>query len=107
MKTQIGIAQGGDFSDNTMTFEIEGEMILCAGKYAIVPIEDYNQLVNNVVLDIVIWRCTKDLFMESGTQVFTKGKTYKKEKSNSDFVTTDDKGYSYCFENWKEFFIAI
>ena len=56
MKTQIGIAQGGDFSDNTMTFEIEGEMILCAGKYAIVPIEEYDKLVkNNVVLDPVIY----------------------------------------------------
>ena len=54
MKTQIGIAQGGDFSDNTMTFEIEGEMILCAGKYEIVPIKDYDKLVkNNVVLDPV------------------------------------------------------
>jgi hypothetical protein len=54
MKTQIGTAITGDFEDNTMTFEIEGAMVLAAGKYAIVPIEDYDKLVkNNVVLDHV------------------------------------------------------
>ena len=53
MKTQIGTAITGDFEDNTMTFEIEGDMTLCAGKYAIVPIEAYNRLVNNFALDNV------------------------------------------------------
>ena len=54
MKTQIGTAITGDLSESTMTFDIEGEMILCAGKYAIVPIEDYDKLVkNNGVLDPV------------------------------------------------------
>ena len=30
----------GDFEDNTMTFEIEGDMILKAGKYKIVRIKE-------------------------------------------------------------------
>jgi hypothetical protein len=54
MKTQIGTAITGDFEDNTITFEIEGDMVLAAGKYAIVPFDDYNKIVkNNVVLDNV------------------------------------------------------
>jgi len=40
----------GDFEDNTMTFEIEGEMKLQAGKYKIVQIEAGNQVKNNVGL---------------------------------------------------------
>ena len=47
METQIGKMITGDFSDNTMTFEIKGKMILCAGTYAIVPIDEYNKLINN------------------------------------------------------------
>ena len=33
----------GDFEDNTMTFEIEGEMVLQAGKYSIEQIESGEQ----------------------------------------------------------------
>ncbi len=40
----------GDFGDNTMTFEIEGEMTLQAGRYKIVQIEVGNQVKNNVDL---------------------------------------------------------
>ena len=36
----------GDFEDNTMTFEIEGEMILQAGKYSIEQIQVGNQVEN-------------------------------------------------------------
>ena len=36
----------GDFEDNTMTFEIEGEMILQAGKYRIEQIQIGNQVKN-------------------------------------------------------------
>jgi hypothetical protein len=35
----------GDFQEKTMTFEIGGEMILRAGSYAIIPIDDYNELM--------------------------------------------------------------
>lgn len=43
MKTQFGVMTTGDLDDNTMTFKIKGEMILGAGKFAIVPIEDYKK----------------------------------------------------------------
>jgi len=46
MKTQIGTMITGDFGENTMTFEIEGDMILKAGKYAIMTIEEYEKLIN-------------------------------------------------------------
>ena len=50
MKIQIGTMVTGDFGDNTMTFEIEGKMILAAGKYAIMPIKEYESEFNNVDL---------------------------------------------------------
>jgi hypothetical protein len=40
----------GDFEENTMTFEIEGEMTLQAGRYRIVQIEAGNPVKNNVDL---------------------------------------------------------
>ncbi len=40
----------GDFGDNTMTFKIDGEMTLQAGKYKIVQIEVGNGVENNVDL---------------------------------------------------------
>ena len=43
MKTQFGVMTTGDLDNNTMTFDIEGEMIIGAGKFAIVPIEDYKK----------------------------------------------------------------
>ena len=46
MKTQFGTLAGGDFEENTMTIEIHGDMMLRAGNYAIVPIDEYNQLAN-------------------------------------------------------------
>lgn len=46
----IGGLITGDFEENTMTFEIEGEMTLQAGRYKIVQIEVGNQVKNNVGL---------------------------------------------------------
>ena len=44
----------GDFEENTMTFEIEGEMKLQAGRYKIVRIEAENQVKNiGVLADVV------------------------------------------------------
>lgn len=50
----------GDFEDNTMTFEIEGEMILQSGRYKIVQIEVGNQVKNNVDLANVSKCCNVD-----------------------------------------------
>jgi len=44
MKTQFGQVESGDFEENTMTLKVDGEMELRSGKYAIVPIEDYENL---------------------------------------------------------------
>lgn len=44
MKTQIGDLVTGDFAEKTLTFEIEGDMEMQAGKYAIVPNDDYQKL---------------------------------------------------------------
>lgn len=81
------------------------EMNDCANKHILQDsINDMNQALS---LGIVIWRCSKDLFLDSSEQVFTKGRIYEQEKSNSEWVTIDDGGHSHCFENLKEFFIAI
>lgn len=34
----------GDFEDNTMTFEIKGEMLLKAGEYVIMTKDEYENL---------------------------------------------------------------
>jgi hypothetical protein len=44
----------GDFEENTMTFEIEGEITLQAGRYKIVQIAVGNQVKNNVGLADVV-----------------------------------------------------
>lgn len=46
INVHIGELITGDLEAKTMLFEIEGEIILRAGKYAIVPIEEYNNLIN-------------------------------------------------------------
>ena len=46
MKTQFGEIITGDLGANTMTLEIEGDMQLRAGRYAVVPFYDYARLVN-------------------------------------------------------------
>lgn len=58
----------GDFEDNTMTFEIEGEMILQAGKYEISQIEVGNK-VKNLGIANVSKRLSK-LSKESRNKLF-------------------------------------
>ena len=38
----------GDFSENTMTFEIKGEMVLKAGEYIILTKEEYEKIKEEV-----------------------------------------------------------
>ncbi len=45
MITQIGESLMGDFEENTWTFEMKGDYKVSAGKFAIVPIEEYNRLI--------------------------------------------------------------
>jgi hypothetical protein len=47
MKTQIGNVVTGNLKKNLLTLEIEGEMVLEAGKFAVVPIDEYNKLIDS------------------------------------------------------------
>jgi len=64
-----------------------------------------NIVVNNNDLHLVMWRCTKDLFMDTGEKVFTKGEFYKQIEFNCDSAI-DDTGEEHSFGEWSEFFIA-
>ena len=44
MKTQFGIAESGDLVENTITIRVESEIELRAGRYAIVPMEEYKKM---------------------------------------------------------------
>ncbi|TYB78323.1 hypothetical protein [Bizionia myxarmorum] len=62
MKTYIAELVSGDLQDNTMTFEIKEEMIIKAGVYAIVPIDEYKKLTpklsnsqQEVLIDFLKW----------------------------------------------------
>jgi hypothetical protein len=48
MDTQFGKMVSGDFSKKTITFEIEEEMVMTSGKYAIIPIAEYNEVIDLV-----------------------------------------------------------
>ena len=43
----------GDFEENTMTFEIEGEMILKAGRYIILTEEEYSKSIEVIEPEII------------------------------------------------------
>jgi hypothetical protein len=45
MKTQIGKLITGDLIESTLTFEIKDDMGLQAGTYAIVPLDEYQKLM--------------------------------------------------------------
>jgi len=47
MNTQFGELLTGDFEENTMTFEMQGDFTLKAGEFAIMPIDEYKQLLEN------------------------------------------------------------
>lgn len=63
MKTQFGKVITGDFSENTITIEIEGEMVVKAGDYALVPMSTYKSLVEKPEKQDIETR--KANFMES------------------------------------------
>ena len=48
MKTLFGIAKGCDLEGNTITIKVEGEIYLQAGKYALMPIDEYMNLLHGV-----------------------------------------------------------
>jgi len=48
-KVQFGEALTSDFEDNTFTFEMEKDFTVYAGRYAIIPIELYEEIRNDLV----------------------------------------------------------
>tara|TARA_R110002012_G_C11614302_1_gene608415 strand:+ start:1142 stop:1438 length:297 start_codon:yes stop_codon:yes gene_type:complete len=70
-------------------------------------INDYMTSENETALniDLVMWRCTKDLFMDSGEKVFTKGKVYKQVDYECN-MAYDDSGEEHSFGDWKKHFIS-
>jgi hypothetical protein len=43
MKIQTGVSATANFEENTWTFEMPEDFSVCAGKFAIVPIDEYNK----------------------------------------------------------------
>jgi hypothetical protein len=86
----------GDFEENTMTFEIEGEIKLQAGKYKIVQIEAGNQVKNNVGLGIVGKRFSSCSFHEAAILARTIPIDQAEQKLKSYLsgqpITTEVKG---------------
>lgn len=55
IKTQIGTAITADFSEKTWTFEMPSGFSVAAGKFAIVPKENYNAaLVKMAELNLIL-----------------------------------------------------
>ena len=57
-------------------------------------------------IDLVIWRCSQDLFMDDGRKIFTKGKEYKQVDPNRKWAY-DDELEEHGFGEWEKYFIAI
>ena len=49
-KTQFGDLLTGDLMENTLTIEVDGDVELQGGKYAVVPIDEYNKLIGKIEL---------------------------------------------------------
>lgn len=43
-KIQIGASLSGDLKENTWTFEMQEEMSLIAGKFALIPLDDFDEI---------------------------------------------------------------
>jgi len=108
-KIQFGKMVAGDFSENTITFEIskDSEMVLQAGKYAIVPIDEFNKLselakkVNAseskfAISDVSNWVAVKDALPDNDNQVFVK---YENGKYGINEWWEKDNRWLYQFDN--------
>lgn len=52
MKTQIGQLVGANLHEGTLEIEVGEDIIAKAGKYAVVPIDDYERLVKFSLADV-------------------------------------------------------
>jgi len=90
MKTQVANLIAGDFIENTLTLEVENkkEMLIQFGKYAIVPINEYNKLVSeaNTSREECTLHSVSGLFVLYKTnkliESFWNGKEWQMNKDN-------------------------
>lgn len=89
----------GDFSKNTMTFEIEGEMILQAGEYQIIQISEGNALPINQKTEVTQW--VNSLKIQPSTRLYNTLKSFKymEDITRYDFLKVRNAGIS----TWDEF----
>lgn len=62
----------GDFEENTMTFEIKGEMILRAGNYVILTEEKIGTLNNDIMEKFITWYNAKPKVNKPENGLITK-----------------------------------
>ena len=68
-------------------------------------VDTYNEQLN---IPLVIWRCTQDLFLDDGQQVFTSGQEYKQyDKQSKYWVINDHKVTHGIGVEWRKHFTAI
>jgi len=48
-KIQFGQALTADFEENTFTFEMEKDFTVTSGKFAIIPINTYNEIRQDLI----------------------------------------------------------
>ena len=91
MKTQIAELITGDFGDSTLTFEVENkkEMVIQAGRYAVVPIDEYKKIVNDAdasqekALPIQDVRLSLSNIQEAATKALLKTRQSKGMETNN------------------------
>lgn len=52
VETQIGMSAGADFSENTWSFEMDENYSVWAGKFAIVPLDKYEDALQRINIAI-------------------------------------------------------
>ena len=51
IKVQFGTSHSGDFENNTWIFEMDEKFSLMAGEFAIVPKDEFNQLIQQPTVE--------------------------------------------------------
>ena len=64
--------------------------------------DEYEKQLN---ITLVMWRCTKDLFMDVGGKAFTKNRLYKQLNQNC-YSALNDFKEEHSFGEWRKYFVA-
>jgi len=98
MKTQIGHLITGDFRNNTLTIEIEKDMEIRVGKYAVVPISEYEKLIDNESKKFPVMTLKeRNSILKGGLIKFKKGQYWRYNTSDKTlcFVQLDELSDGY------------